>query len=355
MREVHVVVPAWVDDPARPSGGNTYDRRVCRGLAEAGRLTRRHLVAGGWPDPDGEDLAALDRLLHGIPDDSVVLVDGLVASSAPTVVVGAASRVRLVVLVHALLGDGLARRGRNEDTGVGEPSVLASARLVLATSRWTARRLVERFGLPVDRIVVAEPGVDGAPWSAGSADGGNLLCVGAMTPTKGQDLLVSALVSLTRLPWRCVLAGSTDVEPGFAAEVRRQVTDGALSGRVELAGPLHPDDLAAQYARADLLVLPSRSETYGMAVIEALARGVPVLASDVGGVPDTLGRTPTGDVPGLLVAPDPVSLGTALRSWLTDPGLRRRLRSAARERAAGLPRWDDTVARVGAALAEAAR
>ena len=356
MREVHVVVPAWVDDPDRPSGGNTYDRHVCRGLTEAGRLSRRHLAVGGWPHPDEGELAALDRLLDGIPAGSVVLVDGLVASGASAVMVRAATRLRLVVLVHMLLevpDDG--GPDRRECRAAGERTALASARVVVATSRWTARRLVDRLGLPAARVVVAEPGADPAAPSPGSSDGGNLICVGAVTPTKGQDLLVSALASLAHLRWRCVLAGSTDVEPGFAAEVRRQVTGRGLSGRVELVGPLHPEDLAAQYARADLLVVPSRSESYGMVVTEALARGVPVLASDVGGVPDTLGRTPTGNVPGLLVAPEPASLGTALGSWLTDPGLRRRLRSAARERASGLPGWDDTVATVSAALVEAAR
>jgi glycosyltransferase involved in cell wall biosynthesis len=103
---------------------------------------------------------------------------------------------------------------------------------------------------------------------------------------------------------------------------------------------------------ADLLVLPSRGETYGMVVTEALARGVPVLATAAGGLPEALGRTPAGGVPGLLVPPDDSpALAGALRAWLGDPGLRHTLRAAARARRATLTPWSRTVATVGGVLA----
>ena len=105
MTAVHVVVPDGIDDPARPSGGNAYDRRVCRGLAAIGWSVREHAVAGSWPRPDAAACAALAGVVQRIPDGAVVLLDGLIASAAPEVLVPQAGRLRLVVLVHMPLGD----------------------------------------------------------------------------------------------------------------------------------------------------------------------------------------------------------------------------------------------------------
>ena len=151
MTTVHVVVPDGIDDPARPSGGNTYDRRVCDGLTSLGWSVHEHAVAGSWPRPDAASLAALDGVVQRIPDDAVVLLDGLIASTAPEVLVPQARRLRLVVLVHMSLGR---RRRRGERTRRSE----AGRRAVVTTSAWTRRRLLELYALPADRVHVAEPG-----------------------------------------------------------------------------------------------------------------------------------------------------------------------------------------------------
>ena len=103
-------------------------------------------------------------------------------------------------------------------------------------------------------------------------------------------------------------------------------------------------------------MLASHAETYGMVVTEALARGLPVLASEVGGVAEALGHGDDGTRPGLLVPPgDPAALGAALRAWLGDAELRGRLRRAARERRASLRGWSATTSVVAGVLAGAAR
>ena len=80
MTTVHVVVPDTVDDPARPSGGNTYDRRICAGLAALGWSVHVHAVPGRWPRPDTHARAVLAEILARLPDGSIALLDGLVAS-----------------------------------------------------------------------------------------------------------------------------------------------------------------------------------------------------------------------------------------------------------------------------------
>jgi glycosyltransferase involved in cell wall biosynthesis len=318
LSEVHFVVPDGIDDPARPSGGNVYDRHLARGLAALGWSVQEHAV------PSGD-------VVRQIPDGAVVLIDGLIASNAPGVLVAQARRLRLVVLVHMPLGE------------ADEGAVLRHAAAVVTTSAWTRRRLIELHGLDADRVHVAEPGVEAAELSAGSATGETLLCVAAVIRDKGHDVLLDALATLTDLRWHCTCVGSLDREPEFVEGLRSHVS---------LVGPRTGADLDRSYAEADLLVLPSRAEAYGMVVTEALARGVPVVASDVGGVTEALGRGDGRIRPGLLVPPgDPAALAAALRRWLEDDELRARLRRAARERRETLPGWSATAALVGGVLA----
>jgi glycosyltransferase involved in cell wall biosynthesis len=236
-----------------------------------------------------------------------------------------------------------------------EREVLAAAAAVVTTSAWTRRRLGELYALPADRVHVAEPGVDAAGVAPGTAAGDALLCVAALTPDKGHDVLLDGLAMAMDLSWRCACVGSLVRDPALADGVRRRAGNSALRDRVRFPGPRTGPELERAYAAADLLVLASRAETYGMVVTEALARGVPVLAADVGGVSEAVGHGEDGTRPGLLVPPgDPAALGAALRAWLGDAELRGRLRRAAQERRASLRRWPDTTSVLAGVLAGAA-
>jgi glycosyltransferase involved in cell wall biosynthesis len=347
VRAVHAVLPDSIDDPARPSGGNVFDRRVCRQLVSLGWSVHEHPVAGFWTRPDAASYAALADAVRRIPDGAVVLLDGLVASTAPDVLVPEAARLRLVVLVHMPLGD---RRER---------AVLEAAAAVITTSAWTRRRLGDLYALPTDRVHVAEPGVDEVnadDLATATAHGGALLCVAAVTRDKGHDVLLEALSAVLDLSWDCTCVGRLDREPAFVEAMRRRLRDAGLGDRVHLAGPCTGVALSRAYAAADLMVLASRAETYGMVIGEALAHGVPVLAADVGGVTEALGHGAAGVRPGMLVAPDdPQALAAALQAWLTDDELRIRLRQAARERRASLPTWPATASVIADVLAGASR
>ena len=352
MRDVYVVVPDGIDDPVRPSGGNTYDRHLCRELGPHGWSAHERAVAGFWSRPDAASFAALEETLRQIPDDAVVLLDGLVASTAPEVLVPQASRLRLIVLVHMPLGhrppDDAARRR--------ERAVLAAAAATVTTSAWSRRLLIELYGLPTDRVRVAEPGAPTAEPAPGTATGEALLCVGAVTFEKGQDVLLEALESIPELAWHCTCLGSLDRDPAFVESLSRRSLDGGLDERVSFPGPRTGADLDRSYASADLLVHASRAETYGLVITEALARGLPVIATEIGGLVEALGEGAAGTRPGLLVAPeDPVALADALRAWLGDAELRTRLRRAAGERRESLPGWSATASEVARVLAEAAR
>jgi glycosyltransferase involved in cell wall biosynthesis len=348
---VYFIVPLGIDDPARPSGGNAYDRRIARGLAAAGWTVHVHEVPGSWPWPDTRSLGALASVLGRIPDDAVVLLDGLVASPAPEVLCSEAGRLRLVVLVHMPLGQDTPDDGARNREG----AVLSAAASVVTTSEWARRALLELYSLPSDRVHVAEPGVDPAELAPGTETAGAFLSVAAVIPGKGHDVLLDALAPLAGLRWDCRCVGSLERDPAFVERLRRRMVDSGIDGRVRFSGTEAETELARSYAAADVLVLPSRAETYGIVVTEALARGLPVVAAEVGGVPEALGRGVDGTRPGLLVRPgDPAALRDALRAWLEDAGLRRRLRVAARERRASLANWSTTTAAVAEVLQGAA-
>jgi glycosyltransferase involved in cell wall biosynthesis len=348
--EVHVVLPNDIDDPTAPSGGNRYDRRICHGLAAMGWSVREHAVPGSWPQPSAADRASLARVLAILPEHAVVLLDGLVASSVPEVLWPHAGRLRLAILVHMPLGDACA------DVRPIESRALSAAAVIVTTSPWSRQRLVQLYGVPAGRIHVAVPGVDPAPLVAASDSGSRLLCVGAITPAKGYEELVQALSTLPDLPWSCVCVGAREREPGFADWLRQQAEAVGMASRISFPGPRSGGQLESRYAAADLLVLASRAETYGMVVTEALAHGIPVLATAVGGLPEAMGRAPDGSRPGILVpAQDPAALAGALRRWLREADLRRRLRQSAGGRRGMLTRWTTTSEVIARALCATAQ
>jgi len=209
--------------------------------------------------------------------------------------------------------------------------------------------------LPADRVHVAEPGVEAAELAPGTPTAGALLAVAAVIPGKGHDVLLDALATLTGLRWHCLCVGSLERDPIFVERLRRRIVAGRMDDRVRFAGPQAGSELADSYNAADVLVLPSRAETYGMVVAEALARGLPVVAADVGGVPEALGHGADDTLPGLLVPPDDAdALRDALRAWLEDADLRRRLRRAARERRESLTDWSATASALADILERAA-
>ncbi len=346
---VHVVAPEGFDDPGQPTGGNIYDRRVCAGLAEAGWDVLVTTVAGAWPDPGSGARADLARIVSAIPDGEIVLIDGLIASLADAQLLPHAGRIRMTVLLHMPLATALDTR-HDVSEQRSERVVLRAATGVVVTSEWTRQQVLARCAIPVHRVHVARPGVDRVAAPARPVRG-HLICVGVLGRHKGQDLLVDALAELGDLDWHCVLAGPLDRDPDFVDQLQTRITRLGYGHRVRLTGVLTGAALSHAYTTADLLVAPSRSETYGMAVTEALAHGLPVIAAAVGGLPEALGSTADGTRPGQLVPPgDPAALAAALGDWLGDERRRHRLRAAARKRRSTLRGWEQTTQEIANAL-----
>jgi glycosyltransferase involved in cell wall biosynthesis len=171
-----------------------------------------------------------------------------------------------------------------------------------------------------------------------------------VTPRKGHDVLVAALAGLGDLPWRLTIAGSLARAPEQVARLRAAIERTGLAGRVELLGEIDDAALAALYASADVFVMPSLYEGYGMALAEALACGLPIATTTGGAAAETV-----PDDAALKVPPaDAAALGAALRRLVVDPTLRSTLAQAAWRAGQELPSWDDAARIVAGVLREMA-
>ncbi len=339
MPTLEFVLPG---DPMTATGGYLYDRQIVAGLASLGWQVQVRRLSDTFPFPDREALKAADRLLAAIPDGALVVLDGLGLGAMPAQAETHAMRLRLVGLVHhplALetgLGPDEARRLHGS-----ERRALAAVRRVLVTSPATAAALSE-YGVDWPRIGIVEPGTEQRPQATGSRDNAFvMLCVAALVPRKGHDVLLDALHSVRDRPWRLVCAGSLERSPPTVAAIRRKIIAFGLEGRVALVGEVDETRLARCYASADLFVLPSYHEGYGMALAEALAYGLPIVSTRVGAIPDTVPAEAA-----VLVPPgDGAALAHALARVMADTALRRRLAAAARRAGAALPGWTEAAAR----------
>ncbi len=294
--KVHLLSPG---DQEQRTGGYLYNARLVRGLRALGHQVVVH--------PDLGDL-----------DDGVVLADGLMWTDLGQRGARLAAERPVAVLLHSPLW-----REAGPALRAPEEAALRHAALVIATSTRTAS------DLDVDCVVV-EPGTDPATPARGSG-ARRLLCVATITPRKGHDVLLRALERVSA-PWTLRCAGSVDRDPAWVASLPPR--DG-----VTFLGELGGDALAAEYDAADVLVHPARYEGWGMALAEALVRGLPIVSTPAG-IFD--GRDPGCR---LEVPPeDPDALAAALTTVLGDAERRGALARAAR--AVRLPTWDEQVARV---------
>jgi glycosyltransferase involved in cell wall biosynthesis len=332
------VVFAIPGDINTPTGGYAYGRRVLALLPEAGIGVRHLPLPGSFPTPSPADLAQTLRQLADTPRASVLLIDGLAFGALPASAVAGLNR-RVVALVHHPLGleTGLSP-AQSARLLAGEGAALAQADAVIVTSAATARTLVAQLGVAPHAITVAEPGADPAPRARTDGDPPRLLAVGTLSPRKAYGVLVEALAGLTDLPWRLTIIGCTEREPAETARLQALIAATPMRERFAVLGALGEAEVAQAYQSADLFVMSSLYEGYGMALAEAMARGLPIVTTTGGAAADTV-----PDAAGLKVAPgDASALREALCRALVDPGLRARLAEASFAAGQNLPRWRDT-------------
>jgi glycosyltransferase involved in cell wall biosynthesis len=354
VKQLEFVVPG---DIHTPTGGYIYDREVLAGLETLGWRTTLHTLDASFPKPTPAALRAARATFAALPAGSVVVIDGLALPGLDRVLADEASRLALVALVHHPVA---LETGLDPDEArlfaAAERRAIGFVQRVITTSQWTARTLAVD-GVPVAQLRVVEPGVDRRR-TRGSADPQrallpehdrdtiNLLCVATLTPRKGHALLFEALGELRDRPWHLLCAGSLLRDARTVTALQHQIDRLILRKRISLLGDVDREALDRYYARADLFVLPSYLEGYGMALAEAVAHGVPVISTTAGAIPETVPAAAS-----VLVPPgDARALTKALASVLDDPARRAALAASARAARASLPTWAISAAKFAAAL-----
>ncbi|MEZ4702478.1 MAG: glycosyltransferase family 4 protein [Rhodothermales bacterium] len=300
-----------------PTGGNRYNEALLRRLDAS--VWRR--VVWGTPEADAP-----------WPADAVVLVDSLLTVDPG---VWAMLQKRIGSRSTALLAHYLA---------ACDPAAPAFGAPVprcdryIAPSRFMRDGLV-RCGVEPARIAVAYPGLERPPPPPARAFSGpvRVLTVASQLPVKGLLEAVDALAPLSNRDWQWDIVGDDALDRAYSRRLADAVAASPLRGRIRLLGPLPPEAMPDRYAAADLLLAPSRFESLGMAIREAMASGLPVIAFAVGGVPESVA---TGESGLLAPAGDLPALAEATRRLLDDPALRRRLGEGARAASRAFPGWD---------------
>jgi glycosyltransferase involved in cell wall biosynthesis len=354
MRSLVFLVPGRLETR---TGGYAYDRRMIDELRQQGWSVEVHSLDDSFPHPSSTALRDASDLLASIRDGSRVLVDGLALSAMPEVVEREAARLRIAALVHLPLAADVTRASDEQiRVAAAERRALNAVALVIVTGTATLALLAD-YRLAADKVVVVEPGtersaLEGAAFrqpTCGPPTGGphiRLLSVATVHAGKGHELLVAALARLKHRSWELTCAGSLTRDPVTVERVRTALVGADLEQRVSLAGELDEEQLRRAYDRADVFVLATLQETYGMAVAEALAHGLPVVATTTGAIPELVGTEA-----GILVPPgDVTALADALDRVVGDAELRARLAGGACRAAERLPTWEQAAHRLSAAL-----
>ena len=340
-----LIVPAPFD---AVSGGYAYDRRIVAGLRDVGHKVRVIELAGAHPITDefarDAACAAWDSIGEGVRP----IIDGL-ALPAFVGLDDALSARNPVGLIHhpTALETGFGADERAALMAIEKRLLPRLARIVV-TSEATGERLAADFGVDQDRIKVVVPGTDDAPRSIGSGGPGcHILSIGTLVPRKGHDVLLRALARLFDLDWQLTIVGSPERDPIYARALEALVEELGITRPVRFAGEVVGDALEALWQRADVFALATHWEGYGMAIAEALKRGVPVAVTDGGAA----GRLVTPESGVACPVGDRINLSKALRRLIFGSALRRNMAEAAWHVGQTLPSWDMQVREFAQALA----
>jgi glycosyltransferase involved in cell wall biosynthesis len=324
MTQLAFVVAGRLD---QLTGGYLYDRHIIEELQARGRSITVVELDSDDPQP------AFAGLIGG----TTVVIDGLALPDLAEVIALQRHRLRLVALIHGPVAAeaGLAPPAAKRAAAV-EAALLAQVHGVICPSRNTAAA-VAGYGIAAERITVVPPGTPkpNPPVPPRRRPVRALLCVANLLPRKGHAVLIEALAQIVDLDWTLLIIGSVERDPATVREVRRLISAAGLDGRITLAGEKSPAVVRDAYREADLFVLPSFYEGYGMVYAEAMAHGLPIIATRAGAIPETVPLEA-----GLLVLPgDSVGLARALWRVIADPGLAARLGRGSRAAGACLSDW----------------
>jgi glycosyltransferase involved in cell wall biosynthesis len=337
-------------DITLPTGGYTYDRRVLALLPACGVVASHIPLPASFPQPSVADLARSEALLSAVAPACVLLIDGLAFGAMPAALLAKLSAPIVALIHHPLCLEAGLSSAKAAQLFALERTALTHAKRVITTSRTTARTLMADFAVAEGLLAVAEPGTDAASRATGTGQPLQLLAVGAVVVRKAYDILIRALKPFESFDWQLTIVGPIDRSAQALAALKTALQETGLGERVVLLGAVGEEHLARLYAAADVFLMPSLYEGYGMVLAEALARGLPIVCTTGGAAAAT-----APDAAAIKIPPgDAAALGWAIGQMLADPDRRRRMSDAAWLAGQRLPRWEATARIIAGVLKELA-
>ena len=306
-----------------PTGGYAYARKIFELLPDYGVNVKRIELSQTFPHPDNATIAATSHIFAQLPPTMPILVDGLAYGAMPPMLVDQIASPITALVHHPLAYEtGVVEADKRRFIAF-ETHALKKAAKVIANSQPTARLLMREYGVLADKLTVAQPGTEAAPRATGSGSPYELLAIGAVIPRKGYTVLIDALSQMTCRDWRLTIVGATSHNPIYTNKVHEAIAQAGLYRQVELTGAISDHDLQVRFSKADVFVMPSLFEGYGMVLSEAVARGLPIVCSTGGAMAETVSddiaiKVPPGDVQALAKALDIILIDGALRKKLSD-------------------------------------
>ena len=345
MSDARFLIPG---DLMTPTGGYAYDRQILDHLKRRGFPLVHVELSGEWPSPTTKDIAICERLFHSLSEKTALLIDGLAFGAMPDTLLKQARGPLIALCHHPLAYETGLDESRRKELHISEKAALAYASSVIVTSDATAGLLARGFGVPERNIVIALPGTRKMQRARGGGDIPHLVAIGSVSKRKNYDGLLEALQQIADLSWRLTIAGRVEDEDLTASLVERTSAND-WGDRIQFTGAMPDDAIEALLMGTDLFVMPSHYEGYGMALMEAVASGLPCVTTDA--VPSAR-HVPAGGV-AIVPSGDSAAFGTALRELLIDAEARKNMGALAWNARAKLPDWETAADCVAAAIEKA--
>lgn len=355
---VKQLIFVYPGDLNTPTGGYAYDRRIIEGLERLGWQIQLISLGDGYPFPNPAQIERARGALHNLTKGIPMVIDGLALGALPDLAAEIAKRHPLIALIHHPLAFEFGLSGA-EITLLKQSETLALKQVVriVANSPTTARDLNQHYGISPQIIEVILPGTDRIHCleprnqkKVDHLDQVQLLSVGSIIPRKGFQYLIPALEPLSDLSWTLSIAGDASRNPAAYERLMMDIKRCHLVDRVKVLGVVSNEELENLYAKADIFVLASLFEGYGMVYAEAMAHGLPIIATTAGAIPDTVPQEA-----GLLVGPGDISaLTIALKALIQDAPYRAQLSSGALQVATQQPTWDHATKKFAVLLTQLA-
>jgi glycosyltransferase involved in cell wall biosynthesis len=355
------------------SGGTIYDAEVVAGLRHAGddvRVVSLDAEAGGAVGVPRGVRATLPPIARAAATAKAgFALAREIRAIAPDVVVGDELCFRELAIAFRMLGRSDAGERppkrvllvhhltawepelaalQRRVIRAGEQLAIDACDAIIATSRTTRERLLaENAKVP---IAVVLPGADrlerGGGGGGGGGGGARFVFVGAVVARKRVLELVRAFAGGAHAEGRLTIVGSVGRDARYVREVRDEIARRGIEDRVVMTGEVDERGVARALEDADVMVMPSSLEGYGIAATEAVRAGIPVIAARAQGLEEALAPCPDATI----FADDEASLASALSRFSRDAVLRASMRAAARAASSSMPTWSDCASAFRAAL-----